>query len=53
MGIPVQSSPLTRPGSCASRFLPEVMLTVVLVLIVFVQAVGSFGDWLVRRLSHE
>ena len=35
------------------RFLPEVMLAVVLVLIVFVQAVQSFGDWLVRRLSHK
>ncbi|MEN9314561.1 MAG: hypothetical protein RIS35_954 [Pseudomonadota bacterium] len=35
------------------RFLPEVMLAVVLVLIVFVQAVQSLGDWLVRRLSHK
>ena len=35
------------------RFLPEVMLTVVLVLILFVQAVQSLGDWLVRRLSHR
>ncbi|OZI77633.1 methionine ABC transporter permease [Bordetella genomosp. 12] len=35
------------------RFLPEVMLAVVLVLIVLVQAVQSFGDWLVRRLSHR
>ncbi|WP_295960112.1 methionine ABC transporter permease [Rhodoferax sp.] len=35
------------------RFLPEVMLAVVLVLIVFVQAVQSLGDWLVRRLSHR
>ena len=32
------------------RFLPEMMLAVVLVLIVFVQAVQSAGDWLVRRL---
>jgi D-methionine transport system permease protein len=35
------------------RFLPEVMLAVVLVLILFVQAVQSLGDWLVRRLSHK
>jgi D-methionine transport system permease protein len=35
------------------RFLPEVMLAVVLVLIAFVQAVQSLGDWAVRRLSHK
>lgn len=35
------------------RFLPEVMLAVVLVLIVFVQALQSLGDWAVRRLSHR
>jgi len=35
------------------RFLPEVMLAVVLVLILFVQLVQSGGDWLVRRLSHK
>jgi len=35
------------------RFLPEVMLAVVLVLIVFVQVVQSAGDALVRRLSHR
>ena len=35
------------------RFLPEVMAAVVLVLILFVQAVQSLGDWLVRRLSHR
>jgi D-methionine transport system permease protein len=35
------------------RFLPEVMLAVVLVLILFVQAVQSAGDALVRRLSHR
>ncbi len=35
------------------RFLPEVMLAVVLVLILFVQAVQSLGDWLVRRVSHR
>ncbi len=35
------------------RFLPEVMLAVVLVLIVLVQAVQSLGDWVVRRMSHR
>lgn len=35
------------------RFLPEVMAVVVLVLIVFVQALQSVGDWLVRRLAHR
>ncbi|EIJ48320.1 metal ion ABC transporter permease [Herbaspirillum sp. GW103] len=35
------------------RFLPEVMLAVVLILIVFVQVVQSLGDLLVRKLSHR
>jgi D-methionine transport system permease protein len=35
------------------RFLPEVMLAVVLVLILFVQALQSTGDRLVRALSHK
>lgn len=35
------------------RFLPEVMLAVVLVLIAFVQVVQSAGDWAVRQLSHK
>ncbi len=35
------------------RFLPEVMLLVVLILIVFVQLVQTMGDILVRRLSHR
>jgi D-methionine transport system permease protein len=35
------------------RFLPDVMLAVVLILIVFVQLVQSLGDYLVRRLSHR
>jgi len=35
------------------RFLPDVMLAVVIVLIFFVQAIQSFGDWVVRRLSHR
>ena len=35
------------------RFLPEIMGAVVLALILFVQAVQSAGDWLVRQLSHK
>jgi D-methionine transport system permease protein len=35
------------------RFLPAVMVAVVAILIVFVQLVQSFGDWLVRRMSHR
>ena len=35
------------------RFLPEVMLAVVVVLIALVQCMQSLGDWLVRRLSHR
>lgn len=35
------------------RFLPEIMLAVVIVLIAFVQVVQSAGDWAVRRLSHR
>ncbi|PJI97864.1 D-methionine transport system permease protein [Acidovorax sp. 69] len=35
------------------RFLPEIMLAVVLVLIFFVQAVQSLGDWAVRKLGHR
>ena len=35
------------------RFLPEVMLAVVLVLIGFVQLVQTLGDRLVRSLSHK
>lgn len=35
------------------RFLPEVMLAVVIVLIVLVQSVQSAGDRLVRSLSHK
>ncbi|MDY3115182.1 MAG: methionine ABC transporter permease [Sutterella sp.] len=35
------------------RFMPEVMWTVVLVLIFLVQGVQSLGDWFVRRLSHK
>jgi len=35
------------------RYETEIMIAVVLVLIVFVQAVQSFGDWMVRRISHR
>jgi len=35
------------------RFMPEVMLTVVLVLIVLVQGVQTLGDTLARRLDHR
>lgn len=35
------------------RFMPEVMLAVVVILIAFVQKIQSFGDWLVRRVSHK
>ncbi|MBK1656730.1 methionine ABC transporter permease [Paracraurococcus ruber] len=35
------------------RFMPEVMATVVLLLILFVQGLQSLGDWLVRRLGRR
>lgn len=35
------------------RFMPDVMLAVVVILIVFVQSMQSLGDWLVRRISHK
>lgn len=35
------------------RFLPDVMMAVVVVLIVFVQAIQSLGDWLVRKVSRK
>ncbi|HLR13830.1 MAG TPA: methionine ABC transporter permease [Burkholderiaceae bacterium] len=35
------------------RFLPEVMLAVVLILIVLVQLLQTLGDYLVRRLTHR
>jgi D-methionine transport system permease protein len=35
------------------RFLPEVMAAVVLVLVLFVQAVQSLGDALVRRINQK
>lgn len=35
------------------RFLPDIMLAVVIILIFFVQAIQSFGDWIVRRISRK
>ena len=35
------------------RFLPDVMLAVVVILIVFVQLLQSLVDWAVRALSHK
>ncbi|WP_439597047.1 methionine ABC transporter permease [Falsiroseomonas sp.] len=35
------------------RFMPEVMATVVVILILLVQGLQSLGDWLTRRLSHR
>ena len=35
------------------RFLPDVMLAVVVILIVFVQLLQSLGDLAVRKLSHK
>lgn len=35
------------------RFMPDMMLAVVVILIVFVQSLQSFGDWLVKRMSHR
>ena len=35
------------------RFLPDIMLAVVVILIIFVQLVQSLGDWAVRRLSNK
>ncbi|MBB1492171.1 MULTISPECIES: methionine ABC transporter permease [unclassified Paracoccus (in: a-proteobacteria)] len=35
------------------RFMPDVMLAVVIILIVLVQGVQSFGEWIARRLDHR
>jgi D-methionine transport system permease protein len=35
------------------RFETEVMIATVVVLVIFVQAIQSLGDLLVRRLSHS
>lgn len=36
-----------------NRYMPEVMWTVVLILVVFVQVIQSFGDWCVKRVSKR
>jgi D-methionine transport system permease protein len=33
--------------------MPEVMWTVVLILVVFVQVIQSVGDWCVKRVSKR
>ena len=35
------------------RFMPDVMLAVVVILIVLVQGVQSLGEWIARRLDHR
>ena len=35
------------------RFMPEIMYSVVVILIVLVQAMQSLGDWTVRKVSHR
>lgn len=35
------------------RFLPEVMVAVVVLLIIFVQLVQSLGDYIVKKISHK
>lgn len=36
-----------------NRCMPDVMWTVVLILVVFVQVIQSFGDWCVRKVSKR
>lgn len=36
-----------------NRYMPEVMWTVVVILIVFVQIIQTIGDWLVRKVSKR
>lgn len=36
-----------------NRYMPDVMWTVVLILVVFVQVIQSIGDWCVRKISHR
>ena len=36
-----------------NRYMPEVMWTVVLILVVFVQIIQSIGDWCVKRVSKR
>lgn len=35
------------------RFMPEIMYSVVVILIFFVQGMQSLGDWTVRKVSHR
>jgi D-methionine transport system permease protein len=35
------------------RFMPSVMVTVVVLLIVVVQGLQSLGEWLVRKVSYK
>ncbi len=35
------------------RFMPEVMLAVVVILVIFVQSLQTFGDWAVRKVTHR
>ncbi len=35
------------------RFMPDVMLAVVVILIAFVQSIQSLGDWIVQKLRHK
>ena len=36
-----------------NRYMPDVMWTVVVILIVFVQVIQTIGDWLVRKVSKR
>ena len=36
-----------------NRYMPDVMWTVVLILVLFVQVIQSFGDWCVRKVSKR
>lgn len=36
-----------------NRYMPEIMWTVVLILVVFVQVIQSVGDWCVKRVSKR
>lgn len=36
-----------------NRYMPDVMWTVVVILVLFVQVIQSFGDWCVRKVSKR
>ena len=40
-------------GGLGDLAMPEIMYSVVVILIVFVQAMQSLGDWTVRKVSHR